>query len=138
MENYFNPQISHQEMSRISQRAVDDAQRFNAVGTREYLQKRGFLPNNVVRYLYRPLDIRWLYWEPETKLLNEKRSEYFPHIGEDNYWLCATQQNRKEFDPPLVTTRLTAFHVVERGANMFPLLLKPTPPTHLFEVQEDS
>ena len=26
---------------------------------------------------YRPFDTRWLYWEPETKLLDEKRSEYF-------------------------------------------------------------
>jgi hypothetical protein len=134
MEDYFNPNISHQEMLSISPRSIQNAQRFNATETRERLQRRGFLPDNIIRYLYRPLDIRWLYWEPETKLLNEKRSEYFPHIFDNNFWLCATQQNRKDFDPPLVTTRLSAFHIVERGANMFPLFVNPIPSTNLFEV----
>jgi hypothetical protein len=138
MKAYFNSQISHREMSAVAPRAVEDAQRFNAIETREYLQKRGFLSNNVIKYLYRPFDVRWIYWEPETKLLNEKRSEYYPHIEEDNFWLCATQQNRKEFDPSLVTENLAAFHSVERGANMFPLRLKVTPRGNLFDVHESS
>src|SRR5208337_4534742 len=84
----------------------------------------GFLPQNIVRYCYRPFDTRSLYWEPETKLLDEKRSEYFPHVFESNMWLAAVQQNRKSFDPPSVSRFLCSLHVVERGANLFPLLLK--------------
>jgi hypothetical protein len=30
-------------------------------------------------------------WEPETKLLDEKRSEYFPLVRPDNLWLTAVQ-----------------------------------------------
>ncbi|MET0650428.1 MAG: type ISP restriction/modification enzyme [Pyrinomonadaceae bacterium] len=138
MGAYFDQRVSHQEMSKIAPRAVEDAQRFNAIQTREYLQKRGFLPSNIVRYVYRPFDVRWIYWEPETKLLNEKRAEYYPLVEEGNFWLCATQQNRKEFDPPLVTERLAAFHSVERGANMFPQRLKATPRANLFDIHEDS
>ena len=102
-----------------------DAAGFSARQTRRYLLKRGFLPENVVRFSYRPFDARWLYWEPETKLLDRNRAEYFPHVFEGNLWLSAVQQNRKEFDPPLVSSRLCCLHMIERGANMFPLLLRP-------------
>ena len=32
-----------------------------------------------VRHAYRPFDTRWLYWEADTKLLDEKRADYQPH-----------------------------------------------------------
>jgi len=124
MEAYFNPTISSQEMAQIAPRAMEDAARFSARETRRYLLKRGFKPENVVPFSYRPFDIRWLYWEPETKLLDEKRAEYFPHVFDGNIWLSAVQQNRKSFDPPLVSPKLSCRHMIERGANMFPLLLK--------------
>jgi Type ISP C-terminal specificity domain len=82
------------------------------------------LRHNVVRYCYRPFDLRWLYWEPETKLLDEKRAEYFPYVRDGNVWLGAAQQNRKDFDPPLTTSIYAARHVIERGANLFPLYLR--------------
>jgi len=46
--------------------------RFHAEAVRDHLRQRGFQPENIVRYCYRPFDVRWLYWEPETKLLDEK------------------------------------------------------------------
>ncbi len=73
--------------------------------------------------LLRPFDNRWLYWESETKLLDEKRSEYFPHLREENIWLAAVQQNRKNFDPPVVARKPCCRHVIERGANLFPAFI---------------
>ncbi len=125
MEAYFDPKISSDEMAQISPRVMEDAAGFSARQTRRYLLNRGFKPENVVRFSYRPFDVRWLYWEPETKLLDRNRAEYFPHVFEGNLWLSAVQHNRKEFDPPLVSSRLCCLHVIERGANMFPLLLNP-------------
>ena len=107
----------------IMPRVMVDTGRFEAKKTRRYLLRRGFLPDKVVQCCYRPFDIRWLYWEPETKLLDEKRSEYAPHLFPENMWIAAVQQNRKNFDPPLVTARLSCRHVIERGANMFPAFL---------------
>jgi hypothetical protein len=78
----------------------------------------------VVPFSYRPFDDRWLYWEPETSLLDRKREDYFPHVCPENIWLAAVQQNRKNFDPPLVSRHLSSLHVIERGANLFPLGLK--------------
>jgi len=124
MEHYFDPAINHEQMRQIASGVMKSGARFQAEKVRDILRKRGFLPQNVVRYGYRPFDARWLYWEPETKLLDEKRTEYFPHVFAGNVWLCATQQNRKEFDPPIVTNNLGSLHLIERGANLFPLYLK--------------
>jgi len=39
---------------------MTDAARFDARKTHRYLVQRGFKPENVVRYCYRPFDNRWL------------------------------------------------------------------------------
>jgi len=105
MKQYFDPTISDAKMCRIAPRAMESTARFNAETARSQLCKRGFLPQNIVRYHYRPFDVRWLYWEPETKLLDEKRAEYFPHVQIDNLWLSAGQRNRKE-----IFTSLSSLH----------------------------
>ncbi len=124
MEQYFNPHITHEQMRQIAPQAMHPTNRFDALPTRDFLRQRGFLPQNVVRYCYRPFDLRWLYWEPETKLLDEKRAEYFPQVKENNVWLAAAQKTRRSFDPPVVTMRHASLHIIERGANLFPLRLK--------------
>ena len=72
MEQYFDPALSHEEMRRIAPGAMQSTAHFQAEAVRDHLRKRGFRPENIVRYCYRPFDVRWLYWEPETKLLDEE------------------------------------------------------------------
>ena len=126
MEKYFDPRVSHEEMETIAPGSVEETPRFKGTQVRDYLLGRGFLSKYIVRCCYRPFDTRWLYSKPETDLLERKRQEYFPEIFEGNLWIAAVQQNRKEFDPPIVTPLLSSSHVIERGANLFPLLLRPT------------
>jgi len=130
---YFDLQVTHEEMRACCPAAVADASRFHAMQTRDYLRRRGFLPDNVIRYCYRPFDTRWIYWEPETKLLDEKRADYFPNVFAGNISLCAVQQNRKDFNPPFVSKLLCSLHLIERGANIFPLLLNPDNKKCLFD-----
>jgi type ISP restriction-modification system protein len=124
MNQYFDPTISHERLRQIMPSAMKTTSQFPAEVSRDHLLKRGFLPQYIVRYCYRPFDLRWLYWEPETNLLDRKRADYFPHVHDQNLWLGATHQNRRDFDPPPVSTRHTSRHVIERGANLFPLYLK--------------
>jgi hypothetical protein len=135
IEKYFDPKVSHEEMRRLDSSAMDDSARFRAELVRDELRKRGFLQKNVVRYCYRPFDVRWLYWEPETKLLDEKRTDYFLQIFDGNIWLSAGQRNRKEdFYQPQFTSTLADHHIVESNVGMFPLWLKPNPDSRtLFE-----
>ena len=122
---YFDPDVTNEQMRRIAPGAMENTNTYDAAKTRSYLQKRGFLPDMIVPFSYRPFDLRWLYWEPETKLLDRSRPEYFPHVFEGNLWLAAVPQNRKEFNPPLVSPHLCSLHVIERGATLFPLRLRP-------------
>lgn len=125
MEAYFDPKINNEQMEQIAPKLMADAARFVAATTRESLQRRGLLSDNFVRFIYRPFDVRWLYWE-STRLLDRPRPDYFPHVMSGNVWLGACQQNRKDFDPPIVCQPLAAIHIIERTANMFPLLLRAT------------
>ena len=128
MEQYFDVEIGHEEMRRISPGAMTSTARFNAEAVRDHLRTRGFLTKNIVPYCYRPFDVRWLYWEPDTKLLDEKRSEYFPQVFEGNRWLSGGQRNRKEaFYQPQYTTALADHHIVESNVGMFPLYLSTLP-----------
>jgi len=122
MEKYFDPKVSHDEMRRLAPCVMTDAARFAAKSTREHLGERGFIPKNIVRYLYRPFDTRWLCWESETKLLDEKRAEYFPYVFEGNVFLFATGKTRKSLiEPALFTRLLNDLNCMDSGARGFPL-----------------
>jgi predicted helicase len=124
MEQYFDPEISHEEMRQIAPGAMASTARFQAEQTRANLRERGFKPENVVRYCYRPFDTRWLYWEPSTKLLDEKRSDYFPHVSSENVWIEARQKQPMEhFDRGYVTSHLSD-NFGNGLSNFFPLYLK--------------
>lgn len=128
MRQYFDLDITHDELRRIAPGFMTSSARYNAEVIRDGLRKRGYLPHNLVRYSYRPFDVRWLYWEGETKLLDEKRPEYFPHVRSDNVWLSAGQRNRKvDFYQPQFVTVLADHHIVESNVGMFPLYLYNAP-----------
>jgi hypothetical protein len=128
MKRYFDVEVSHEEMRRISPSAMTSTARFNAEAVRDHLRTRGFLTNNIVPYCYRPFDVRWIYWEPETGLLDRNRADYFPHVFEGNRWLSGGQHNRKEvFYQPQYTTALADHHIVESNVGMFPLYLNTQP-----------
>ncbi|MFO8233038.1 MAG: type ISP restriction/modification enzyme [Longimonas sp.] len=124
MQAYFDPNVSDAEIEQRCARFMKSTKRFDAEAVRETLQKRGFESENIVRYCYRPMDVRWLYWEPETKLLDEKRSDYFPHVFKDNVWLEARQRAPKAFDRGYVTTVL-GDNFGAGLSSFFPLYLNP-------------
>lgn len=93
---YFDPHVSNDEMRLRFPTVMTVTARFDPVKTRDELRKRGMLADHVVRYAYRPFDIRWVYWEPETKLLDEKRSEYWPHVIAKNLLIEARERQPKE------------------------------------------
>jgi len=124
MELYFDPEVSHEEMRRVCPSVMTSTARFKAEAVRDYLCERGFLEQNLVRYCYRPFDARWLYWEGETKLLDEKRSEYFPHVFAGNGFMFTTGRTRKSLiEPALFCCTLCDLNSMDSGARGFPLYL---------------
>lgn len=124
MEQYFDPKVSHEQMRQIAPVAMTSTKRFQAEAVREFLLKRGFISDKIVRYCYRPFDVRWLYWEPESKLLDEKREDYFPQVLDDNPFLFTTGRTRMDrIEPALPTKLLNDLNCMDSGARGFPLYL---------------
>ncbi len=125
--DYFNTELSHDQVARRYPSAMKSTARFDADSGRNALLARGGPVNaGFIRLAYRPFDNRWLYWEAETKLLDEKRVDYRPHVFDGNMWLSAAQHLRKDAEEPQAcfTKRIGSHHLIERGANMFPAYLR--------------
>ena len=122
VDHYFNPDLSHEEVARLYPSVMNSAARYNPRMVRDSLLKRDEpdTRSGIIRYAYRPLDNRWLYWEPETKLLDEKRADYRPHVFAGNLCLVAQQKPRREWSPPQVISPIGCLDLMDRGATCFP------------------
>ncbi len=124
MERYFDPTVGDEEMRRIAPAAMNSTARFEALATRRRLQRRGLRPENFVRYCYRPFDARWLYWEPETKLLDEKRPGFFSQVFEGNVFLEARGRQPRDLFDRGYTTGALADNFGNGLSSYFPLLVR--------------
>ncbi len=127
VSEYFDAELSHDEVARRYPRVMQDTGRFDARAARDVLLRRdGPLNEGFVRFTYRPFDTRWLYWEAETKLLDEKRADYKPHVFTGNLWLTAAQHLRQGATEPQAafTGHLGSHHLIERGSNLFSAWLR--------------
>lgn len=126
LAKYLDPAFSDESLKELAPSLAETSKLFDAKKTRGLLQTFGASALHIIRYAYRPLDVRWLCWERSTKLLDRNRAEYFDQVFAGNLWLSATQRNRKEdFYSPQVTACLADHHIVESNVGMFPLYLRP-------------
>jgi Type ISP C-terminal specificity domain len=103
--------------------------RYDAEATRaKLLANSGFHEERIVPFLYRPFDVRWMYWEPDYKLLNEARRELMP------YWIRRPEQRglvlpqtprRYGAFRPVVTSAVASFACAEPDARVMHLIAPP-------------
>ena len=122
--DYFDAALSHEEIAQRYPGVMKTTARFDARKVRNALLARGG-PNEAsfVRYAYRPFDNRWLYWEAATKLLDEKRTGYKPHVFEGNVWLVLQNKARPDLSPPLVISNIGDLNQMNSGVYCVPLWL---------------
>ena len=124
IDEYFDAALGHEEIARRYPRVMETTARFDARVVRDTLLRRGgpdqsgFIP-----FAYRPFDNRWLYWEKDTKLLDEKRADYRPHVFEGNKWLVTQQKPRREWSPPQLISHIGCLDLLDRGATCIPARL---------------
>ena len=123
---YFDASMSHEDIARRYPRVMQKAARFDARAVRDTLLKRGGPnPSGFVRFAYRPFDNRWLYWEAETKLLDEKRSDYWPHVFEGNLWIASSKREiQSEFTHGACTSKLASWKYGFWGIHLSPIWLR--------------
>ena len=126
MADYFNSNVSHEEIARRYPSAMNSTAYYKAIPVRDALLQRGDSDDaGVLRFDYRPFDTRWLYWDAQHGLLNRPRPEYKPHLLEGNLWLSSAQHLRKgeTETQAYFTHNLASYHLIERGALWFPAWL---------------
>ena len=97
ISDYFNTDVSHEEIARRYPGVMKTTARFDARAIRDALLARGGpTEDGFVRFTYRPFDNRWLYWETDGSLLDRPRPDYRPHVFEGNLWIEAREREAKE------------------------------------------
>ena len=122
--DYFSPNVSYEEIARRYPGVMKTNARCNDRATRTALIARGG-PDEAgfVRFAYRPFDTRWLYWEKDTKLLDEKRADYWSHVFEGNLWFVFQNKARPDLSPPLAIRYLGDLNQMNSGVYCVPALL---------------
>jgi len=88
-----------------------------------------YRPWQIRRFLYRPFDLRYLYWDADPTLLVRNREEYvgghFENIG-----LILPKQNRVSYAGPFVSKSIVDLNSVDGGASIFAESLVTMNPLH--------
>ena len=123
--DYFDAGLSHEDIAQRYPGVMKTTARFNARKVRDALLARsGPDDSGFIRFAYRPFDIRWLYWEAETKLLDEKRADYRPHVFEGNLWLEVREREAKEDFSRGTLVRFIGDNFGSGLSSFFPLWLR--------------
>ncbi|MXW12077.1 MAG: N-6 DNA methylase [Synechococcus sp. SB0668_bin_13] len=95
--DYFNPALSHEDIMRRYPVVMKTMGGFDACTVRDVALKRS-APNKTgfICFAYRPFDNRWLYWEPDSGLLDRPRADYKVHVFKGNLWIEARERQAKE------------------------------------------
>lgn len=127
ISEYFDPSIDDQEIKRKYSSIMTESTNFNVWDTRKTLMEMGIKSGEFLKYAYRPFDIRWLYWESRTKLLDRNRADYKDHAFESNSALVSQQKPRRDWSAPQIISHIGCLDLMDRGASCFPLKLKLDP-----------
>ena len=128
IHDYFDPDLSHEEIARRYPAAMKNSSGFVVSDARVVrdvlLACGGPSENGFVLHAYRPFDNRWLYWEAAHGLLGRPVVDYKPHVFEGNSWLVTQQKPRREWSPPQVISNIGCLDLMDRGATCIPMWLR--------------
>ena len=122
MRIYFDPEVDDAQVRTVAPAALAAASRFDGVGIRRRLIQRGYREQFLVPYAYRPFDVRWVFWEPDEKLLHEKREELFGMTRTGTPLLVSRQKGERQIEGPLfyATHHLCDLHLTRPNTTCFP------------------
>lgn len=92
-----------------------------------------FEQSRVARLLYRPFELRWMYWETRRKLLNEARGELLPYWRNVESQVClvtAQTPRRVTGIRPIPSRAVGCMECVDPNARVFPLYGPDTDKPH--------
>ena len=127
---YYDTSIPWADLANDHPSFAVTRKRYDGPRTRRKLLQRntdtgriGYDKNRLVRSLWKPLSARWLYWEPDYKLLNEARRDMIPYWQVSAQVCLVSSETRRSTDAarPLVSTAVPLFHSLDPDARALPL-----------------
>jgi hypothetical protein len=122
--DFFDESITDSQLAKLHHASMDGHSGSDPVATRSKLKKRGIKNEYLVRLLYKPFDLRWIYWEPETTLLGRKSPELFRNIFQGNLMIEARRKEPLEEWKRGALSRILPDNFGNGFSNFFPMLLK--------------
>lgn len=120
MRGYFNAE-SFEEVQEVAPALAVDRARYDPKEVWEEARSRSqFDENAIVPYLLFPLDSRWLYYQSTTKLINEKRPEFWSHLGSNEFVVAAPSARQLSETRPFLSETLVDLHAHDRGSVCIP------------------
>ncbi|MBU4231505.1 MAG: N-6 DNA methylase, partial [Proteobacteria bacterium] len=90
MRRYFDSKVEWDELKALGTGLTNNAARFDAKKTRtKVLKLEKFDATRIIRYVLRPLELRWCYYTPIRPLWNEPRPSLFIHQFPENAFLVS-------------------------------------------------
>jgi len=123
MRRYFDSGVEEADAAGVAPALFLASARFHPGATRRLLLSRGFESGSITRYAYRPFDDRWVYWHPETKLLDEKREPLFRLAKRGTVFMTTRQKAERQLEgsPFYVTRHLADWHLTRPGSVCVPM-----------------
>jgi len=125
MRDYFSD-LTFGELQKRYPVLCEERARYEPKKVRDRLRKAGgFEKQKLMRYVLFPLDVRWIYYEREAKLLNESRPELGEHLDGNEFLVGVPQARRVSESRPLILNSLFDLHLHDWGSVGFPAEVKP-------------
>jgi len=125
MDDFFNNAMDWSTLVGIHPGFGVERARYDGPRTRaKLLASSGFDPAKLVRFLYKPLDARWLYWESHHKLLNEPRRDLMPfflRVSQQRVLIAPMTRRRPGAARPVAATQVPGFEAGDPNVRVFPL-----------------
>lgn len=119
--SYLDAKFTDTALAKTYPALANSTERYDPKATRKAILDRDHQTGRIVRYAYRPFDVRWLYWDADTKLVDEKRPEFMVNTAFENRFLTAGIRNRMGICyKPQSTSVLGDHHLVESNVSIFP------------------
>ena len=122
MESYFDPSLSDEELRQTAPSLSASTAVFNAPATRQKLLVQGIGCGEIVRYAYRPFDIRWAFWTDQAGLLDRSRPELRTAQKRATSFLTTRQkaERQNEGTPFFAASALPDRHLTRPGSICLP------------------
>lgn len=128
LKTYLNPEIEDSDIQHIEPRFMESSGEFHAKESRAALMgKVTFQPQNLVRYPFKPFDVRLAYLDADIQPLFSRPSPYLlkQRFLDNSFFITRDTADKSPEGPPFFFSRLVCdYDTISGHARHFPIRLK--------------